>query len=135
MSEHRATIYYDDDCGFCRRMTRIALHIDNHRGRRLIPKRLQHPNAAAELLPLDLDERMASWHLRTAGGEVYSGGDAFGELARIWRFDARIVRAIEANQPLLNRAYAWIARNRAGFGRLTRWMPDLPKSATKNPPA
>lgn len=135
MEQRLATIYYDDDCGFCRRMTRIVLHIDNRRGRRLTPKALQNPESSVELSPLSLEEQMESWHLRTADGKVLSGGNAFAELARIWQMNGFVVRAIEASERALNPAYDWVARNRVGFGRLTRWMPDLPFRAKENPPA
>lgn len=135
MDEPRATIYYDDDCGFCRRMTRIVLHIDNRRGRRLSPKALQHPGATADLQPLPRERQMESWHLRSAEGEVFSGGLAFAELARIWQMNSSVVRMIEANERFLCATYDWVARNRVGFGRLTRWIPDLSFRAKENPPA
>lgn len=135
MSKRDATIYYDNDCGFCRRMTRVALHIDNHQGRRLLPKALQHPESEADLFPLSAEQRFASWHLITSDGTVYSGGAAFAALARIWGHTGPLTRAIESNARAVERCYGWVASNRVLFGRLTRWMPDLPDTAKENPPA
>ena len=78
---------------------------------------LQTPQAEALLPGMSEEERMASWHLVTPDGNVYSGGAAFDPLTRILgrgrplgAFARRFPRATEA-------AYRWVACHRSFFGR------------------
>jgi len=81
---------------------------------------LQSAEAEALLPGVDVETRMASWHLVTAEGQVYSAGAAFDPLMRVlgrWRllgaFARRFPRVTEAG-------YRWVADHRGLFGRFLR---------------
>jgi predicted DCC family thiol-disulfide oxidoreductase YuxK len=122
-------IFYDRECGFCRRMLRIVLRRDRSRGNRLTPVALQDPRAAIELAELDESERMASWHLKTPDGAVYSAGAAFAPLAELLGFRPRFASILRKHSALTARGYRWVADHRVMFGRWTRKLPDLEDSS------
>lgn len=137
MSNGRAIIYYDADCGFCRRMLRLVLRIDKLCGRRLTARAIQDPRATIALAPMTLDEQLASWHLERAGGAVVSSGAAIPELLSLWECPGALIAPFERFPTATDSAYRWIADHRVLLGRLTRWIPDLPESfqTRKNPPS
>jgi len=79
--DERATVLYDDDCGFCKRLLSKFLAWD--RGRRLRPVALQEPEADRLLGEMAPERKMASWHLVDADGAVRSGGAAVAPLLRL----------------------------------------------------
>jgi predicted DCC family thiol-disulfide oxidoreductase YuxK len=114
----RATILYDADCGFCRWSLAKILAWDR-RGR-LRPVALQDPEADVLLPGMDREQRMASWHLVTLEGAVYSAGAAFPPLLRLLP-GGRPLAALSAMFPgLTDRGYRWVARNRGALGRRLR---------------
>ena len=111
------TILYDRDCGFCRWALSKVLAWDR-RGR-LRPVALQDPEADLLLTGMPQEKRMASWHL-VDGGEVRSGGAAFGPLLRGLPGGRPLARLAEAAPGATDRAYRLIAGNRDKLGpRLT----------------
>lgn len=112
----RATILYDADCGFCRWSTERILAWDRRGWLR--PVALQDPEAD-ELLPGMSEERkMGSWHLVTADGEVYSGGDAVPELLRLLPGGTRLASLAAAAPGLTDSAYDLVSRHRDRLARL-----------------
>lgn len=112
---NRAVILYDNDCGFCRWSLARILAWD--RQGRLRPVPLQDPEADALLEGMDHVRKMASWHLVTPDGRVYSAGDAVPQLARLLPAGAPIAGLATAFPGVTNRAYRWVARNRERLGR------------------
>ena len=109
-------LLYDSDCGFCRWSVDKVLAWD--RRRRLRPLALQDPEAAAVLEGMDEPERMASWHLVTADGRVYSAGAAAPPLLRLLPGGRAPAAALSAFPGVTDRVYRFVARNRDRFGRL-----------------
>ncbi len=68
----RATVLYDEDCGFCRWALAKLLAWDR-RGR-VRPEPIQSPEGERLLAGMPEEERLASWHLATPDGELRSGG-------------------------------------------------------------
>lgn len=112
----RATILYDDDCGFCVWCLTKVLALD--RGRRLRPVALQDPYAEALLEGMDRDARMASWHLVTEDGRVFSAGAAFVPLMTVLPVPGAIAGLLERAPRLVDRAYFAVAERRTALGRL-----------------
>lgn len=137
MNSNGATIYYDADCGFCRRALRLVLRIDHGCGRLLVPRSIQLAATAEELTPLSSDEQLASWHLKTADGRLFSGGSAIPELLRLWHWPRLSIAPFENFPNATDAGYRWVAQHRSFLGRLTRWMPDLPQAVREqeNPPS
>jgi predicted DCC family thiol-disulfide oxidoreductase YuxK len=123
VGEQDCLVFYDRDCGFCRRMMRIVLERD--RAHRLEPIALQDPRATAELSGLDESERMASWHLKLANGEIASGGAAIAPLVELLGLPRWLASLARRFPKVVDRGYRWVADHRQAFGRLTRRLPDL----------
>jgi predicted DCC family thiol-disulfide oxidoreductase YuxK len=111
----RATILYDDDCGFCKRLLSKFLAWD--RGRRLRPISLQDPEAERLLAGMDRETRMASWHLVTPGGEVRSGGEALAPLLRLLPGGSAPAALADLAPGAVDRSYRWVAANRSAISR------------------
>ena len=77
----QAVILFDSGCGFCRRSVERILRWDRHG--RLRPVALQDPEADELLGGMDEERKLASWHLVTADGRVYSAGAAFPPFLRL----------------------------------------------------
>lgn len=78
-------------------------------------------DGAAELLPgLGEAERMASWHLVTESGRVYSGGAALPAVLERLPRGTTLARAFAAYPSVTDRAYRFVAGHRTQFGRFTR---------------
>jgi predicted DCC family thiol-disulfide oxidoreductase YuxK len=111
-----ATLLYDSDCGFCRWSVDKVLAWD--RRRTLRPLALQDPEAEALLPGMDEAQKMASWHLVTQDGRVYSAGAAAPPLLRLLPGGKAPATLLAAFPRLTDRAYGFVARNRDRFGRL-----------------
>jgi predicted DCC family thiol-disulfide oxidoreductase YuxK len=111
-----AAVLYDPDCGLCRVCVATILAWDRQGELRPVPLGGEE---AAELLPaLSPEERMASWHLVSPGGTVWSGGAAFAPLLRLLP-GGRPLAALSARLPRgSERAYRLVADNRSTLGRL-----------------
>jgi predicted DCC family thiol-disulfide oxidoreductase YuxK len=111
-----ATLLYDSDCGFCRWSVDKVLAWD--RRRTLRPLALQDPEAEALLPGMDEAQKMASWHLVTQDGRVYSAGAAAPPLLLLLPGGKAPATLLAAFPRLTDRAYGFVARNRDRFGRL-----------------
>jgi predicted DCC family thiol-disulfide oxidoreductase YuxK len=116
-------ILYDADCGFCRVALAAVLTWDR-RGR-LRPVALQDPAAAELLRGMSEEQRMRSWHLVPADGEVYSGGRAFAPLLRLLPGGRPLALVPAAAPGLAERAYRLVADRRSTLGPL---LPDAWKA-------
>jgi predicted DCC family thiol-disulfide oxidoreductase YuxK len=111
-------VLYDADCGFCRWSAAKILAWD--RARALRPVALQDPEAERLLPGMAPQRRMASWHLVTPQGRVYSGGAAVAPLLRLLP-GGRPLAAVAATFPGVTEvAYRWVSRNRNRIGRMLR---------------
>jgi len=111
----QAVLLYDEDCGFCRWSLAKILAWD--RRRRLQPVPLQDPEADRLLSGMDQQRRMASWHLVTDGGRVYSAGAAVPPLARLLPLGAPVALVAGALPETTERLYRWVADHRDMLGR------------------
>lgn len=111
-----ASILYDADCGFCRWSLAQLLRLDRHR--RLRPVALQDAEAETLLPGMTRDERLASWHLVSDDGRVYSGGDAFAPLLRLIPGGGPFARLLAAFPTVAHVGYRTVAGRRAWLGRL-----------------
>jgi predicted DCC family thiol-disulfide oxidoreductase YuxK len=118
-----ATLLYDADCGFCKWALSLFLRWD--RVGRLRPVALQRPEAVGLLPELSPEERLASWHLVSATGEVRSGGAAFPVLLGMLPGGRLPALAVEQLPSATDRAYGWIAGHRAA---LSRFVPARAKA-------
>ncbi|MGH3117449.1 MAG: thiol-disulfide oxidoreductase DCC family protein [Gaiellales bacterium] len=118
-----SVLLYDSDCGFCRWSVDKVLAWD--RNNRLRPVALQEPESDQLLPDVDPQTKMASWHLVTADGRVFSGGGVAPPLLRLLP-GGRPLAAIAAAFPgATERAYRWVSRNRDRFGRLAGTRCDV----------
>jgi predicted DCC family thiol-disulfide oxidoreductase YuxK len=118
----RWIVLYDDDCGFCKWLLAGLLRWD--RGSRLRPLALQRPRADALLADLTPEQRMASWHLISPGGERASAGQALPPLLRMLP-GGGLPGAVFARFPrLTERGYRWVADHRSV---LSKPIPDRAK--------
>ena len=109
-------VFYDGECGFCRRSLSVLLRWDR-RGR-LRPVALQEPAADGPLADLPPGQRMESWHLIAPDGRRWSGGGALPPLLRLLP-GGRIPAAVFARFPrLTDRGYRWVADHRSQLSRL-----------------
>jgi predicted DCC family thiol-disulfide oxidoreductase YuxK len=117
------TVLYDADCGFCKWLRVTVLRRD--RGRRLRPVALRTPEAAELLSDLIPEERMASWHLISPGGERRSGGAAVPELLRMLAGGRLPAAAFACFPRVTDRGYRWVASHRT---QLSKFVPAGAKS-------
>jgi predicted DCC family thiol-disulfide oxidoreductase YuxK len=112
----RTVVLYDADCGFCRWSLDKILAWDRHRRIRPIP--LQSPEADALLPGMDQQQRMASWHLVTEDGRVFSAGAAAPPLFRLLPA-GRPLAAVAAVFPrTTQRAYRWVTEHRERLAKI-----------------
>ncbi len=111
----RAVVLYDRDCGFCR--WSLARLLDLDRRLRLRPVALQDPEAEELLRGMEDERRLASAHLVTADGEVYSGAAAIAPLLGLLQAGAPLSPPPRLLTGLLGLAYGLVARNRGLLGR------------------
>jgi predicted DCC family thiol-disulfide oxidoreductase YuxK len=105
-----AFLLFNSRCGFCRRSVSRLLRWDRHG--RLRPVALQNPEADELLGGMAEEQNIASWHLVTADGTVYSAGAAFPPLLRLLP-GGRLFAALTAAFPgITERAYRYVARTR-----------------------
>ena len=109
-------VLYDADCGFCRWCIAKVLAWDR-RGR-LQPRAIQDPGAGDLLPGMPTAVRLASWHLATADGRLYSAGAAVAPLLRSLP-GGRLPAALAAAAPrATERLYRLVADRRAALGPL-----------------
>ncbi len=111
----QSTLLYDADCGFCRWSLARVLRWDRRQALR--PLALQNPEADELLADLDEGRRRGSWHLVTAEGRVYSGGDAVAPLADLLPGGAPVAALARLFPATTRRLYRFVARHRGDLGR------------------
>ncbi len=115
-------VLYDGDCGLCKWLLSALLHWD--RALRLRPIALQRSEADALLGDLAPEQRIASWHLVSPGGERHSGGAALPVVLTQLRGGRIPAAATDRFPALTDRAYGWVAAHRT---QLARWVPAASK--------
>jgi predicted DCC family thiol-disulfide oxidoreductase YuxK len=116
-------VFYDDDCGLCMWLLAKLLRMD--RARRLRPLPLQGPRAEAALHDLTAEERMASWHLVSPGGERTSAGAALAPLFALLPRGRTYAAAFARFPRTSERGYRWVADHRSALSKL---VPSGPKA-------
>jgi len=110
------TVLYDADCGFCRYTLAALLRFDTRR--RLLPVPIQGPDGGRLLGHLTPEERLASAHVVTPEGRVYSGGDAVVPIARELPGMAPVAAIARALAAPTRWGYRQVAANRTKLGKL-----------------
>jgi predicted DCC family thiol-disulfide oxidoreductase YuxK len=115
---HCWVVLYDDDCGLCKWLLSGLLRWD--RVARLRPVALQRPEADDLLADLTREERMASWHLISPGGERHSAGAAFPPLLTLLPGGGPPAAAFARFPRATERGYRWVADHRS---QLSKFVP------------
>lgn len=118
----RITVFYDQDCGFCRWSLGLLLAWD--RKHRLRPATIQGSEGEAALSHLGPEERLASAHVLLPDGRVFSGGAAFEHVAPVLPAGAPFAALARRLPGVARRSYAAVAGRRNAIGpRLPRrWI-------------
>jgi alpha-1,6-mannosyltransferase len=111
----RAVLVYDADCGFCRWSVAKILRWDRRGSLRAVAA--QDPEADALLGGMDAERKMASWHLVTPDGRVYSAGAAVRPLWEMLPRGKPVALLARLLPGTTERAYAWVADHRDQLGR------------------
>jgi predicted DCC family thiol-disulfide oxidoreductase YuxK len=111
----RPVLLYDGDCRLCRFAARIVDSADRRGRIALLP--LADEAADPLLATMPEVERLGSWHLVRTGGRIASRGAAGIELLEALGHE-RPARAAGRAEPLAERAYTLVARNRDRLGAL-----------------
>jgi predicted DCC family thiol-disulfide oxidoreductase YuxK len=109
-------LLYDADCGFCRWSLDKILARDRDRRIRAVP--LQSAEADTLLPGMEHEKKMASWHLVTPVGKIYSAGNAVAPLMRLIRGGRPVAALANAAPGPTRAAYRLVAKNRTFFGRV-----------------
>jgi predicted DCC family thiol-disulfide oxidoreductase YuxK len=112
----KPVLLYDSDCGFCRWSVDKILAWD--RCGSLRPVALQAAEAAELLGDMAEERRMASWHLVTSEGKVYSRGAAAPPLLRMLPGGSPLAAVLAAFPGITDRVYGWVAEHRDRLGRI-----------------
>ena len=112
----RSLVLYDADCGFCKWLLAGLLRWD--RAARMQPIALGTPEADKLLHDLSSDERLASWHLISPGGERRSGGAAIPALLRTLPGGPPLAACFARIPRATDRGYLWVARHRSQLSKL-----------------
>jgi predicted DCC family thiol-disulfide oxidoreductase YuxK len=108
-------LLYDEDCGFCRWSVTKILAWD--RGRRLRAAPLQGAEATRLLVDIDSDLRMASAHVVSPNGLVYSGGAIAEPLLRTLPGGRPFAALARVMPRATEHTYRFVARHREQLGR------------------
>jgi predicted DCC family thiol-disulfide oxidoreductase YuxK len=114
-AHQRATLLYDDDCGFCRWSADRIRRWDS-RGALAIAS-IQSATGQEMLRSIPHEMRLDSMHVVTADGRVWSGGEAVRVLLDLLPGGPIPALAAGTFPESTDRLYRWVARNRATFGR------------------
>ena len=110
----RATVYYDDDCGFCRWTLAWILRWD--RRHRLRPVPIQSPEGERDLGDLG-EARLDSAHL-VRGGERWTGARALAPLLEELPGGRRLAPFARRLERLTEPIYRWVAGHRSSLSKL-----------------
>jgi predicted DCC family thiol-disulfide oxidoreductase YuxK len=112
----RATVLYDEDCGFCRWAADRLRAWD--RRDRLAFASIQGAEGTRLLASMDPAARLASWHVADPGGTIRSAGDAVPSVLRRLPGGAPLAAVSAAFPRTTQRLYGWTVRHRARLGRM-----------------
>ena len=112
----RATVVYDDDCGFCRWSAERLRTWDRHGALRFVT--LRSAEADDLLAPVPVDRRPLSWHLVTDDGRVWSAGAAVPQVLLLLPGGGPVATLAASMPDITEAAYAAVARRRSTLGRL-----------------
>jgi predicted DCC family thiol-disulfide oxidoreductase YuxK len=112
----RATLLYDEDCGFCRWSVDRIRRWDRRGNLRAVP--IQSAEGNALLGAMDEERKLASWHLVTEDGVVRSAGAAAPTLFRLLPGGKPLAVTASLFPRTTDRVYRLIARNRERLGRM-----------------
>jgi predicted DCC family thiol-disulfide oxidoreductase YuxK len=112
----RASVLYDDDCGFCKWSLDKILAWD--RRRRLRPVAIQSEEGQRLLSEVPEGERLDSWHLVLPSGEVRSAGAGAEPLARLLPGGKPLAWLFKSFPGLTERSYRFVADRRDRFAGL-----------------
>jgi predicted DCC family thiol-disulfide oxidoreductase YuxK len=121
----RGWLFFDADCGHCKKIVRRLAPLLERRGLAVAP--LQDPRVSA-LLGMSREELLLEMRVLLSDGRQYGGADAAVALAReIWWarplvWFSRLPHGMET----LHRGYHWAARRRHCVGCQ---LPELPRGA------
>jgi predicted DCC family thiol-disulfide oxidoreductase YuxK len=113
--ESNATVLYDRDCGFCRWTLAQLLRWDSDR--RLRPLPIQSEEGQRLLAKVPEADRLASWHLVTADGQVHSAEQGFPGLFSRLPAGAPIALLTGALPGAFGAGYRALVANRTRLGR------------------
>lgn len=112
----RATVLYDEDCGFCRWAADRLRAWDSRD--RLAFTSIQGVDGARLLAAMDHAGRLASWHVVGSGGELRSAGAAVPVVLRRLPGGAPLATMSDTFPRTTERLYRWTVRHRARLGRM-----------------
>jgi predicted DCC family thiol-disulfide oxidoreductase YuxK len=112
----RATVLYDEDCGFCRWSADRMRAWDRHG--RLAFAAIQGAEGARLLASMDPTARLASWHVVSSGGEVRSAGAAVPGVLRRLPGGTPLAALGDTFPHTTERLYRWTVHHRAQLGRM-----------------
>jgi predicted DCC family thiol-disulfide oxidoreductase YuxK len=111
----RATLLYDDDCGFCRWFADRIRRWE--RAGALTFTSIQSGTGQELLRAVPPELRLATMHVVAADGRVWSGGEAARELLRVLPGGSLPAALAGAFPETTDRIYRLAVRHRTTFGR------------------
>ena len=111
-----ATVLYDEDCGFCRWSADRLRAWDRHD--RLAFASIQGTEGTRLLASMDPADRLASWHVVGADGEIRSAGAAVPAALRRLPGGAPLAAVSAAFPRTTERLYRWTVLHRTRLGRM-----------------
>jgi predicted DCC family thiol-disulfide oxidoreductase YuxK len=112
----QAVVLYDDECGFCKWSLDKILAWD--RAGILRPVAIQSPDGDELLAAIPEPERLRSWHLALASGELRSGGAAAAPLVAMLPGGRPLAYLLRRFPRVTESAYRYVAEHRGRFARL-----------------
>jgi predicted DCC family thiol-disulfide oxidoreductase YuxK len=109
-------VLYDRDCGFCRWGIDRLLRLDRRHELEAVP--IQRAEGGELLSSMTPDERLESWHVRSPGGRIWSGGEAVPVILRLLPGGKGPASAAARFPRTVARLYRFVSRNRSALGRL-----------------
>ncbi|HVA19520.1 MAG TPA: DUF393 domain-containing protein [Solirubrobacteraceae bacterium] len=119
--ESNLIVLYDGDCGFCKVSLAVLLRWD--RAHRLDPVPIQSERGAELLAGMADQDRLASWHLISAEGTLYSGGAGIPVIFGALPLGAPAALLASRSERATSRIYDWVAAHRVLLGRPLKARP------------
>jgi predicted DCC family thiol-disulfide oxidoreductase YuxK len=111
-----ATVFFDEDCGFCRWSADRLRSWD--RAGRLRFATIQGPEGDRVLGDMDPATRLASWHLVSRDGRRWSAGAAVAPTIRLLPGGRPLAVVFALSPWATERLYQWTVRHRLRLGAL-----------------